>query len=328
VGDEVESACSQVVTTERLRHETLASVDRNILRLIQVGLKKEKKLPAHLRLPSCILIPSSVLFPQLLSQGSANASALQVEVTQAREVAATVEATHVTAVLAAETSAQESTAAWDSTALHVKDAEDQAALIQREARERVSRMEVENSTMLASAREDAEGLALKIALLEAEHAEEHRAWELAEEKSRGLFDMAADAERWWEVFERERWEQFEELTLLQTQGFKLCDAIIGPSRVRNHLSEGMRLSIPHHTDTVGELAMLQAAVSSTTESALGCSPNEIFCVEVVGELVVELSRLNERRSWLEQLATRIYDLLLGPPPGHVRLVDRLDEVAI
>jgi hypothetical protein len=111
VGDEVESACSQVVTTERLRHETLASVDRNILRLIQVGLKKEKKLPAHLRLPSCILIPSSVLFPQLLSQGSANASALQVEVTQAREVAATVEATHVTAVLAAETSAQESTAA-------------------------------------------------------------------------------------------------------------------------------------------------------------------------------------------------------------------------
>jgi hypothetical protein len=58
----------------------------------------------------------------------------------------------------------------------------------------------------------------------------------------------------------------------------------------------MRLSIPHHTDTVGELAMLQAAVSSTTESALGRSPNEIFCVEVVGELVVELSRLNERRS--------------------------------
>jgi hypothetical protein len=55
----------------------------------------------------------------------------------------------------------------------------------------------------------------------------------------------------------------------------------------------MRLSIPHHTDTVGELAMLQAAVSSTTESVLGRSPNEIFCVEVVGELVVKLSRLNE-----------------------------------
>jgi hypothetical protein len=36
-------------------------------------------------------------------------------------------------------------------------------------------MEVENSTMLAFAREDAEGLALKIALLEAEYAEEHQA---------------------------------------------------------------------------------------------------------------------------------------------------------
>jgi hypothetical protein len=189
-------------------------------------------------------------------------------------------------------------------------------------------MEVGNAAMLASAHEDVEGLAQKIALLEAKHAVEHRACELAEEKSRGLFDMVADAERWWEVSERERWEQFEELTLLQTQGFELCDAIVGPSRVRNHLLEGMRLSTPHHIDMVGELAKLQAVVSSTTESALGHSPNEIFCVEVVDELVVELSRLDERWSRLEQLATRIYDLLLGPPPGRVRLVDRLEEIAI
>jgi BMFP domain-containing protein YqiC len=36
-------------------------------------------------------------------------------------------------------------------------------------------MEVGNAAMLASAHEDAEGLAQKIALLEAKHAEEHRA---------------------------------------------------------------------------------------------------------------------------------------------------------
>jgi hypothetical protein len=43
VGDEAESACSQVTIAERLLYEMLASVNRNILRLIRVGLKKEKK---------------------------------------------------------------------------------------------------------------------------------------------------------------------------------------------------------------------------------------------------------------------------------------------
>jgi hypothetical protein len=37
--------------------------------------------------------------------------------------------------------------------------EDWATLAERKAQERVSRVEVENSTTLASAREDAEGLA-------------------------------------------------------------------------------------------------------------------------------------------------------------------------
>jgi hypothetical protein len=35
---------SQVTNVERLLHETLASVDRNILRLIRVSLKKEERV--------------------------------------------------------------------------------------------------------------------------------------------------------------------------------------------------------------------------------------------------------------------------------------------
>jgi hypothetical protein len=50
-----------------------------------------------------------------------------------------------------------------------------------------------------------------------------------------LSDVAADAKNRWEVFEREHQEQFEELTLLQTQGFELCHAIVGLPWVRNHL---------------------------------------------------------------------------------------------
>jgi hypothetical protein len=79
---------------------------------------------------------------------------------------------------------------------------------------------------------------------------------LAEENSRGLSDAAADAEHQWEVSEREHREQFEELTLLQTQGSKLCHAIIGSPRVRNHLSEGMRLAVLRRTEMAGELAAL------------------------------------------------------------------------
>jgi hypothetical protein len=67
--------------------------------------------------------------------------------------------------------------------------------VEREALERVSRAEVENAMVLASAHEDAEGFARKIALLEEEV--------IAERQAR-------------EVFEREHREQFKELTLMQT----------------------------------------------------------------------------------------------------------------
>jgi hypothetical protein len=69
--------------------------------------------------------------------------------------------------------------------------EDWATLAEREAQERVSRVETENAVVLASACEDAEGLVRKVALLEGELAEARRAWEVAEEKFHDLSDAAA-----------------------------------------------------------------------------------------------------------------------------------------
>jgi hypothetical protein len=121
--------------------------------------------------------------------------AMLAEVTQAQEVAVALEVTRVAAMLAAETSTREAAVAWDNTVLRVNDAEDQATLAEREALKRVSRAEVENAATLASASEDAEGFACKIAFLEDELAMECQARE---------------------VSEREHREQFMELTLLQT----------------------------------------------------------------------------------------------------------------
>jgi hypothetical protein len=75
----------------------------------------------------------------------------------------------------------------------VKDAVDWAALVEREALERVLRVEVEKAVVLAFDREDAEGFACKVTLLEDELAAKHQAQE---------------------VSEREHREQLEELTLL------------------------------------------------------------------------------------------------------------------
>jgi hypothetical protein len=44
VENEAESACSQVATMERLLHEALALVHHDILRLVQVSLRKEVKI--------------------------------------------------------------------------------------------------------------------------------------------------------------------------------------------------------------------------------------------------------------------------------------------
>jgi hypothetical protein len=68
---------------------------------------------------------------------------------------------------------------------------------------------------------------------------------------------------------------------------------------------------------VGVLAALRVAVSSTVELALGCSPNNTFLMEVVGERCLQLQRP----------ATMIYDPLLGPPPSQARLASSLDKAA-
>jgi hypothetical protein len=154
--------------------------------------------------------------------------------------------------LVVKTSAQEATMAWESTKTVVSDAENWATLAEREARERVLRVEVKSAAVLASAHEEAEGLVRRIALLEGDHAEVHQAREMAEENSRVLSNAAADAERRWEESKREFQQQFEELTLLQVWGSKLCLAIVSPPRVRNHLSEGMQIWRTEKTTRGGE----------------------------------------------------------------------------
>jgi hypothetical protein len=78
----------------------------------------------------------------------------------------------------------------------------------------------------------------------------------------------------------------------------------------------MRITAPCHIEMVGELATLQAAVSSTTEFALGCLPNETFQVQVMDELIAKFWKQQERRSHLERPGVRVYDLIIGPPFGR------------
>jgi hypothetical protein len=73
-----------------------------------------------------------------------------------------------------------------------------------------------------------------------------------------------------------------------------------------------------HTKMVEELAVLWAAVSSTAELVLGCSPNETSLVEVMNELVAKFQRWEELCSRFEGPGTSICDLLLGLPPSQAR----------
>jgi hypothetical protein len=144
----------------------------------------------------------------------------------------------------------------------------------------VSRAEAENATLFAFAREDAEGFACNITLLEDELVAERGAQE---------------------VSEMERWAQFEVLTLLQTWGFELCHAIVGPPQVRHHQSEGMRLAALRHTKMAGELAVLQVMVSTAAELVHEHSPSDTFCVEVVSELAAKFQKMEDQCSQLECL---------------------------
>jgi hypothetical protein len=216
--------------------------------------------------------------------------------TYPREAATVAMAGHAVVVHAAETSVQEAAMTQASTMAWVKDEENRATLAEREAREMVSRVEVESAMALNSAREETDSLVRKITLLKGELVEVHQACEVVEENACGLSDAAVVAERWREEFERGHREQLEELTLLQTQGSELCFAIVGPPQVRNHLSEGMWLAALCHTEMAIELDTLRTVVSSTVVLALGCSPDETFWVEVVDKLVAEFWNLEERHS--------------------------------
>jgi hypothetical protein len=61
----------------------------------------------------------------------------------------------------------------------------------------MSQARVENATVLVSTHEDAEGLVLKVALLEGELLMVCRAQDVAEEKIHSLFDAAADGADPW-----------------------------------------------------------------------------------------------------------------------------------
>jgi hypothetical protein len=114
-----------------------------------------------------------------------------------------VEAARVTVELAVEASTQKATAARECTATLARDVKDRGALAEREAWERVLKVEAESATTLASAREEAEGHVRRIALLKGDLVEAHHAWNMAEENSWGLSVTVIDAERRREEFERE-----------------------------------------------------------------------------------------------------------------------------
>jgi hypothetical protein len=84
-----------------------------------------------------------------------------------------VKAARIVIVPVVEASTKEVTATWESTAALVRDAENWASMVEREARERVSIVEAESAIVLASAFEEAEGLAHRIVLLEGERTEEN-----------------------------------------------------------------------------------------------------------------------------------------------------------
>jgi hypothetical protein len=164
----------------------------------------------------------------------------------------------------------------ESTTTVVRDVEDHAALAEREAQERVSTVEEESTAALASAHGEAEDLAQRVALLEGELAVVCQSRDMTKEKSRGWTDAVADIEQQLEESKKECQEQVEELTLLEIRGSKLCLAVVGPLRVRSHLSEGMWVIALYDTEMAGELATLRVTMSSVVEFALEHSPKDTF----------------------------------------------------
>jgi hypothetical protein len=142
-----------------------------------------------------------------------------------------------------EASSQEADATQESAATLFKEVEDRATLARREAREKVSRMEVVSAAALASARGDAEVLVRWISLLKGELTEACQARDTTEVNSRGLSDVA------------------------------VTPSDSGRS-LRGSARNGSR-SLPFCKHGV--------AVSSAVQCMLGRSPTEALWVDVMGE---------------------------------------------
>jgi hypothetical protein len=95
----------------------------------------------------------------------------QEEVTRAWAATIAVEAAPFAVVHAVEASAQEVVAVWESTVALVKDVEDRAAQVEREAQEMVWRVEAKSVTMLDSACGEVDVFTRRISLLDGELAE-------------------------------------------------------------------------------------------------------------------------------------------------------------
>jgi hypothetical protein len=79
-----------------------------------------------------------------------------------------------------------------------------------------------------------------------------------------LSNGVADVNRRWKDAKRQCQYLVQELTLLQTQGSKLCLAIVDPPTVHGHLLEGMQSATIYHASMAGELAAPGAEVPSTS----------------------------------------------------------------
>jgi hypothetical protein len=80
-----------------------------------------------------------------------------------------------------------------------------------------------------------------------------------------------------------------------------------PHGAWHHLSDGMSLAALRHTEMAREFATLWAVVSYAAELVLGNLPDE---------LATDFQKMEDQCSWLERQATRICNLLLGPPPDQ------------
>jgi chromosome segregation ATPase len=86
----------------------------------------------------------------------------------------------------------------------------------------VSKVEVESTASLASARREAEGFTQRVAILVGELVDACQARDTTQAIIQDLSDKAPNIDRQQEEAERKCRELVQELTLLQTRGSELC----------------------------------------------------------------------------------------------------------